>query len=337
MSKKDKQLDNASIKTLHSCMQYVFEDGPKRDRRLWIGDLRLQALTNYETYKNYDLVKRCLYLFAGTSNKEGRVSACVFTSPKVEADDTYMFDYSLFFPCILLDYYNATRDTDTLSELYPTALRQIELCGELNYFDNNSVIRDRDELGWCFLDWNLALNKQAGAQAIYIYAVKKCLKIAEILKKDTNFLKNEAENKTQAAISAFFDEKKGLFVSGKNRQISYAVNVWFCLAQVFDKEKNQQILQKLTESEEALKPVTPYMYHHYIQALIDAEEKDKAFQLMNSYWGGMVNSGADTFYELYNPENPEESPYGAAAVNSYCHAWSCTPAYFLRKYFYDYK
>ena len=95
--------------------------------------------------------------------------------------------------------------------------------------------------------------------------------------------------------------------------------------------------RKLTESEEALKPVTPYMYHHYIQALIDAEEKDKAFQLMNSYWGGMVNSGADTFYELYNPENPEESPYGAAAVNSYCHAWSCTPAYFLRKYFYDYK
>ena len=331
------QIDKVALRTLSECMQKEFEDGPKRDRRLWIGDLRLQALTNYETYKNYDLVKRCLYLFAGTSNKEGRVSACVFTSPKVEADDTYMFDYSLFFPCILLDYYNATRDTDTLSELYPTALRQIELCGELNYFDNNSVIRDRDELGWCFLDWNLALNKQAGAQAIYIYAVKKCLKIAEILKKDTNFLKNEAENKTQAAISAFFDEKKGLFVSGKNRQISYAVNVWFCLAQVFDKEKNQQILQKLTESEEALKPVTPYMYHHYIQALIDAEEKDKAFQLMNSYWGGMVNSGADTFYELYNPENPEESPYGAAAVNSYCHAWSCTPAYFLRKYFYDYK
>ena len=42
---------------------------------------------------------------------------------------------------------------------------------------------------------------------------------------------------------------------------------------------------------------------------------------------------ADTFWELYNPENPAESPYGSSIVNSYCHAWSCTPTYLLRKYF----
>ena len=29
------------LHTLHECMQDVFEDGPKRDRRLWLGDLRL--------------------------------------------------------------------------------------------------------------------------------------------------------------------------------------------------------------------------------------------------------------------------------------------------------
>jgi hypothetical protein len=31
-------------------MQEVFEDGPKRDRRLWLGDLRLQALVNDVTF-----------------------------------------------------------------------------------------------------------------------------------------------------------------------------------------------------------------------------------------------------------------------------------------------
>lgn len=51
------------------------------------------------------------------------------------------------------------------------------------------------------------------------------------------------------------------------------------------------------------------------------------------YWGGMISHGADTFWELYNPENPAESPYGSSIVNSYCHAWSCTPTYLLRKYF----
>lgn len=51
-----RKLDRVSLRTLHNCMQSVFEDGPKRDRRLWLGDLRLQALANYETFHNMDLV-----------------------------------------------------------------------------------------------------------------------------------------------------------------------------------------------------------------------------------------------------------------------------------------
>ena len=80
---KDIAIDRAALRTLRNCMQDFFEDGPKRDRRLWLGDLRLQALTNSVTFHNYDLVKRCLYLFAATADKEGRIAACLFTEPKV--------------------------------------------------------------------------------------------------------------------------------------------------------------------------------------------------------------------------------------------------------------
>ena len=75
------------------------------------------------------------------------------------------------------------------------------------------------------------------------------------------------------------------------------------------------------------------MYHNYIDALIATGQKDKALAVLDAYWGGMADQGADTFWELYNPQNPNESPYGGTIVNSYCHAWSCAPAYFLRKYF----
>ena len=44
-------------------------------------------------------------------------------------------------------------------------------------------------------------------------------------------------------------------------------------------------------------------------------------------------AGADCFYEAFDPENKDFSPYGSDMVNSYCHAWSGTPAYFIRKYF----
>jgi hypothetical protein len=74
----------------------------------------------------------------------------------------------------------------------------------------------------------------------------------------------------------------------------------------------------------------PYMMHHYFEALCCVERKKAARQLIRDYWGGMVKLGADTYWELYNPQNPDESPYGSPVVNSYCHAWSCTPAWFLR-------
>ena len=76
-----------------------------------------------------------------------------------------------------------------------------------------------------------------------------------------------------------------------------------------------------------------YLNHHFVEALLMCGKKDQAMEYMKYYWGGMLSHGADTFWELYNPENPAESPYGSSIVNSYCHAWSCTPTYLLRKYF----
>lgn len=98
------EIDFVSRKTLKECMQDVFEDGPKRDRRMWLGDLRLQARANYYTFKNYDLAKRCLYIFAGLLFNEGKLSACVFTKPDFEPDDTDLLDYALFFPSAAHDY-----------------------------------------------------------------------------------------------------------------------------------------------------------------------------------------------------------------------------------------
>lgn len=49
-------------------------------------------------------------------------------------------------------------------------------------------------------------------------------------------------------------------------------------------------------------------------------------------WGAMVAYGADTFWEIFDPQHPDFSPYGSKLINSYCHAWSCTPAWFIRQY-----
>ena len=326
------QLDKVSLKTMRDCMQSVFEDGPKRDRRLWLADLRLQALTNYVTFRNNDLVKRCLYLFAGLTQNEGRVGACLFHEPKPQVDDTALFDYSLFFISCLHDYYEATSDMEALKELFPTAHRQIEL--SLRELDGRGIVTDRDTW-WCFLDWGDGLNKQAGAQAILIYALKQAQTIAGWLG-DTAKAKEYAahiENLTGAALDHLWDKEQGFFVSGADRQISWASQVWFVLANVFDREQNVRLLERLIEVNPGIPMVTPYMYHYFIDALIQNDLTGLALSCMKTYWGGMILDGADTFFELYDPNDRYASPYGSRLVNSFCHAWSGTPSYFIRKYF----
>lgn len=321
-------LDRIAVHTLRECMQEVFEDGPKRDRRLWLGDLRMQALANYQTFHCNDLVKRCLYLFAGTTLEDGRVGACLFTEPEVQVDDTVMFDYSLFFIPTLLDYYEETRDMETLRELAPTAFRQVELVQ--SYFDETQLVKDSDVLGWCFVDWNLHLNKQASAQGIYLYCILAAKKIAGILGQtqlEAHLGKDYLAKR--AAAEFLWDAKRGVYVSGTEKQVSWASQVWMVLGGAA--HGNGSLLERL-EGSGAEQMVTPYMYHNYVDALFALGQNEKALHVLEEYWGGMLDQGADTFWELYNPQNPQESPYGGTVVNSYCHAWSCAPAYFLRKF-----
>lgn len=326
------KLDKVSRRTLQNCMQDVFEDGPKRDRRLWLGDLRLQALANYETFKNYDLVKRCLYLFAGQTKDNGQVSACLFTEPKVIADDTFLLDYSMFFGAALADYYEASKDIDTLRDLSECAYRQMEIAAE--YFDEQNVIVPKEGF-WGFIDWTEGLDKQCGIQGVYIYCAKKIKKIAEVLgdEKRISQMEEEIQKKTRAAWEHLYDREQGVFVSGEEHQINYANQVWMILAGVAEQKQAGEILDRVIELEPEKGMVSPYMNHHFVEALLQCGKKQQAMDYMKYYWGGMLGHGADTFWELYNPKNPAESPYGSSIVNSYCHAWSCTPTYLLRKYF----
>lgn len=325
------KIDRASLKTLQDCMQHVFEDGPKRDRRLWIGDLRLQAKANYATFKNMDLVKRCMYLFAGLTRDDGKISACLFTEPVMQADDTFLWDYSLFFISILYDYYMETKDLDTVKELWPAAWRQIELAQE-DMVDG--VLRD-DESLVAFIDWKDGLDRQAAAQGVWIYCLRQGAKLAELTENEAE--KEEIlkllEDAKEKAVSCFWNEEKNVFVSGKEHQISWISQAWMTLADVFDKEKSRMIMLDILENKEALGVLTPYAYHHVIEALLHVGEKEKALELMRTYWGGMIELGADTFWEAFDPEDPLASPYGNMQVNSFCHAWSCTPAWLLREYF----
>lgn len=323
------KIDQVSVLTLRNCMQEVFEDGPKRDRRLWLGDLRLQALVNSVTFKQYNLVRRCLYLFASHRREDGMLSANIFVKPDVLADDTFLFDYSLFYVDVLYHYFIQTKDSQTVKELWPIALKQIEL--GLNRCDQYGLVTDSDDW-WSFIDWHEQLNKQGASQGVLIYCLDKALHLAQIFEPEILPKLQQHLDHLKQASHRLWDAELGFYVSGIQRQVSYATQIWMILADVGDLAHQQTLMNNLLSSPPEIGMNTPYLRHHYILALFKIGLHEKAIEEIKAYWGKMVEYGADTFWELFDPENPSYSPYGSKIINSYCHAWSCTPAWFIRQY-----
>jgi alpha-L-rhamnosidase len=108
-------IDRIGLATLKECMQTVYEDGPKRDRRLWIGDLYLESLANMYSYKNYGLTKHCLYLLAALSYENGVAPSNVFERPKPHPQINPLFDYALIYDVAVKEYVQATGDPKKIS------------------------------------------------------------------------------------------------------------------------------------------------------------------------------------------------------------------------------
>ena len=322
---------DVGLKTLADCMQDVFEDGPKRDRRLWIGDLRLQALANYATFKDIALVKRCLYLFGAMPTTDGRIPANVFTEPAAVPDDTFLFDYSLFFISILADYEAFNPDKTVLNDLYSVAKKQMDLALEQVTSEGKLTLTEGNPV---FVDWSNDFDKETAGQAIIIYTLKQFITLAKLVRDESVETYTTVLKKlSQYAKTQLFDSKSGLFVSGEQREINVASQVWMTLAHVLNSEQTKALMQTTVTK---LFPITgiatPYMYHHVTEALFEAGLQQDAIQLMKDYWGKMVALGADTYWEAFDPNHPDYSPYGSPILNSYCHAWSCTPVYLINKY-----
>lgn len=321
---------DVGVKTLADCTQDVFEDGPKRDRRLWLGDLRLQAVANYATFDQTELVKRCLYLFAAMTTEDGKISANVFVKPKNVPDDTFLFEYSLFFISTLYDLHQAHPDEALVKELYPIAKKQMDIT--LTMFDENGkLIPDEDYP--VFVDWSNDFNKDTAGQAEVIYVLKQFLTLAEIAgETEIEKYQEELELIMNYARNVLFRPEKNLFASAWD-EYNIASQVWMVLAHVMSDEENKSIMQTAIKELFPVKNIaTPYMYHHVVEALFEAGLREEAIHLLKSYWGKMIALGADTYWEAFDPDQPNYSPYGSPIVNSYCHAWSCTPVYLLKKY-----
>ena len=328
-----RRIYETGLETLSECMQTVYEDGPKRDQRLWIGDLYLESLANACSFRNHSLTRRCLYLLAALADEEGWLHATVYEYPEPEPQyNQHTMDYSLLYGVALLEYLKATGDTATAQELWPVVARQIEIAR--TYLKDSLYDMQKQPQWWLVFDWKDDLDRHASVQGLMTFAVERGWELARMLGRESEAADwpDLVKSMRRASREAFYDRRSGVVVSGPQRQVSYLSQVWMVLSGTLSPKEGARALTAVLDDPTACRPGSPYAYHYLIEALIACGMEDEARERLIGYWGGMIERGADTFWEVYDPADDYKSPYGFHPVNSYCHAWSCTPVYFINTY-----
>ena len=330
-----RDINNVGIETLRECMQTVYEDGPKRDRRLWIGDMYLESLANRYSFKNNQMTKHCLYLFAGLAADDGIVISNLFEEPEPHPQSgSYCLTYCLLWNSTLLEYLKDTGDKETANDLWRVAKRQAE--DAISYVDDRGIF-DKDKRGgwvWLFFDWRNGLDVNTPMQGATIFALQQTYELAQMLGREQEVEEYPAliKKMTQAARKYLYNKQRGVMESGPDKQVSILAQTWLIKAGVLNKKEGQKAIRTALATDGVYMPGTPYATHYLIDAMLLCDMKQEARDYLVDYWGGMVKKGADTFWEAYDPKDDYISPYGFSPVNSACHAWSCTPVYFIHKY-----
>ena len=78
------------------------------------------------------------------------------------------------------------------------------------------------------------------------------------------------------------------------------------------------------------------MRFYELEALCAMGEQNYVLKEIKNYWGGMLNLGATSFWEEYNPSKKgaeHYAMYGRPFGKSLCHAWGASPIYLFGKYY----
>ena len=211
------------------------------------------------------------------------------------------------------------------------AERQFEIVRETM---NKDKIIDLRRGKWYFIDHNPQLDVEMAVQGLYIYTLQTLAELRTKLGLPATDCYQEIAELRQTVRKNRMD-KCNLIFSGSNKQLSYAVWAWQTLAGTYTpQEARSAWLQLKSMSREQVQlPCTPYLWSTVLEALYSCGESAEARRILLEYWGSMLECGADTFWEHYEPDNDFAAPCGDCLGHSACHAWSCLPNYLIRSGF----
>lgn len=315
--------------TLHLNTREFFIDGIKRDRWVWSGDAYQSYLMNYYLYFDSATVTRTLLAQRGKDPVTSHINT--------------IMDYTFYWFMGIYDYYRYTGDSSFIRLCYPRMQTLMEYCLGRR---NKDGLMEGLSGDWIFIDWADGLSKQGEVsfeQLLFCRSLETMALCADIVKdgKNQNKYQTLAADIKEKLFKWYWNSNKQALVHSRiNGQatdhVTRYANMFAIFFNYFNEQQRQGVKQQVLLNSKVPAITTPYMRFYELEALCALGEQGYVLKEMKDYWGGMLNLGATSFWEEYNPAKQgaeHYAMYGRPFGKSLCHAWGASPLYLLGKYY----
>jgi hypothetical protein len=301
-----------------------FIDGIKRDRWIWSGDAYQSYFINQYLFYDADICKRTILALRGNDPIPQHINT--------------ILDYSLYWLISIENYYNMTGDLEFVQMIYPKMESMMQYCS--NQLDENGFIYGRPG-DWVFVDW-ADIDKTgtiSEEQFLLARSYQAMIAVRKLLGLDSTEYESLFDQLKKNIWKFYWDDAQGAFIdsfsSGK-KKVSRHSNIFAVLFDYTTEEETHSILHKVLLNDEISAITTPYFKFYELEIMAKLGQYNYVLENIKSYWGGMLDRGASTFWEEYKPEEPIEQQYGMYGDKygkSLCHAWGASPIYLIGRYF----
>ncbi len=305
--------------TVHLCMQDYLWDGIKRDRLVWIGDMHPETMTIMTVFGKQDIVPASLDLIKTSTPLPGWMNG--------------ISSYSMWWLIIQYDWYLYQGDISYLKK------QQKYIVGLLNQLmkyigrDNSEQLPETRFLDWPSSNQPKAIH--AGLHALLVMTLDRGAKLCQILGEETCAQKCKlAEDRLRQYVPD----------PGQSKQAAALM----ALADLASPKKLNENIMAVGGA----RGISTFYGYYVLKARALAGDYQGCLDAIRTYWGGMLDMGATTFWEDFDlawmnnscridqlprpGQNDIHGDFGNYSYkgfrNSLCHGWASGPTAWLSEY-----
>ena len=335
----DEVLNNiwaGGLKTLQGTVQDIFIDSPCKEETQFIADAMIQSWTVCGVYGDFNLSGKALEEFASSQFETGEMPAAAPSGIYLNIPD-----YALLWPVWLQKYYLYSGRKTKLDSLIPN-LKQIFAYFKTVSLPGSSLLGDLREAcgGYCFLD-HAEIECEGivtGLNALYSRALLSGAWLFEQagLEEEANECRQRSKDISTELRALTWNSDKGLFadtyVDGQQSD-SYTTqtNVLALYGGSVEPDEYKSIFYNLFSDEEPYYRMmpeetnNPYFNFFILEVAFALDLREWALNFMRWYWGSMLEQGATTWREFFDPRlKPDEQQVG-----SDCYGYGVSASQFL--------